>query len=143
MNTFDENLALSYLDNDPQFLVQVVKAMQDILAEQQPVMTQALNHDNFVRMRQCTHSHLPTLKILGLTAAAQVFEMFESAVSRDDSAALSHLKTAVMSQWHDAQKVLSDWLSNQVKPERLIPVQQNDPLSYKTTTPRFFPIDGP
>lgn len=142
MNKFDQNHALTYLDNDPQFLVQVVKAMQDILREQQTVMKQALEQDNFVRMRQCTHSHLPTLKILGLSAAAEVFEMFESAVSRQDMDALSHLKNAVMSHWHDSEKVLSDWLTSQADPELGIPLRQHEPMPYRAASPNHLPVDG-
>lgn len=143
MNTFDEAHALRYLDNDSQFLVQVVRAMQDVLTEQKTVMQQSLASDNFVRMRQCTHSHLPTLKIFGLSAAANVFEMFESAVSRQDMAAIAQLKDSVMAHWHDAQKVLSDWLSGQADKELMIPILQHDTRSYVATPSRFIPVDGP
>jgi HPt (histidine-containing phosphotransfer) domain-containing protein len=143
MNKFDQNHALTYLDNDPQFLVQVVKAMQDILREQQAVMKQALNQGNWARMRQCTHSHLPTLKILGLSAAAEVFEMFESAVSRQDMDALSNLKTSVMSHWHDSEKVLADWLISQTDLELVPPLRQHETMNYFPTSPRLLPVDGP
>ena len=143
MNTFDEAHALQYLDNDKQFLIQVVKAMHEVLSEQHSVIQQAHDNDNFVRMRQCTHSHLPTLKIFGLCAAANVFEIFESAVSRQDMVAISNLKNSVMAHWHDAQRVLSDWLSGEAKKELMIPILQHDPRSYQTTPSRFFPVDGP
>lgn len=143
MNTFDEAHALHYLDNDKQFLIQVVKAMHEVLSEQQSVIQQALDNDNFVRMRQCTHSHLPTLKIFGLCAAANVFEIFESAVSRQDMVAIANLKNSVMAHWHDAQKVLSDWLSGEAKKELMIPLLQHDSRSYVATPSRFFPVDGP
>jgi HPt (histidine-containing phosphotransfer) domain-containing protein len=143
MNTFDEAHALRYLDNDNQFLVQVVRAMQDVLTEQKTVMQQSLASDNFVRMRQCTHSHLPTLKIFGLSAAANVFEMFESAVSRQDMKAISQLKDAVMAHWHDVQRVLSEWLSSQASKALMIPTLQHNTPSYASTSSRFFPVDGP
>lgn len=143
MNTFDENHALSYLDNDRNFLIQVVKAMKDVLREQHDVVKHALENDNFVRMRQCTHSHLPTLKILGLSAAADVFEMFESAVSRQDMCAIMELKHAVIKHWQDVQQVLSDWLSVQSQSELKIPVQQNESLAFVPASPHFFPVDGP
>ncbi len=143
MNTFDEAHALTYLDNDKQFLIQVVKAMHEVLSEQQTVIQQALDNNNFVRMRQCTHSHLPTLKIFGLCAAANVFENFESAVSRQDLVSIAHLKNSVMAHWHNAQKVLSDWLSGEAKKELMIPLVQHDSRSYTATPSRFFPVDGP
>jgi hypothetical protein len=43
MNTFDEAHALHYLENDKQFLIQVVKAMHEVLSEQHSVIQQA--HD--------------------------------------------------------------------------------------------------
>jgi hypothetical protein len=142
MNTFDEAHALHYLDNDKQFLIQVVKAMHDVLSEQQTVMQLALDNNNFVRMRQCTHSHLPTLKIFGLCAAANVFEIFESAVSRQDMDAIAHLKNSVMAHWYDAQKVLSDWLSGEAEKELMIPIRQHDSRSYVAKSSRFLPVDG-
>ena len=143
MNTFDETHALRYLDNDKQFLIQVVKAMHDVLSEQHTVIQQALDNGNFVRMRQCTHSHLPTLKIFGLCAAANVFEIFESAVSRQDTEAIAHLKHSVMAHWHDAQKVLSDWLSGQADKELTTPILGHETRSQVAAPSPFFPVDGP
>ncbi|PUE46385.1 hypothetical protein B9Z47_13600 [Limnohabitans sp. 2KL-1] len=143
MNTFDEFHALTFLGDDRQFLIQVVKAMQDILNDQQHVMAEALAKDNVVRMRQCTHSHLPTLKIFGLLEAAKVFEMFEAAVSRQDLDAVVRLKLAVMAHWHDVQRVLSEWLTRQIPNELVIPIQQNDTMLFQATQNRFFPVDGP
>jgi hypothetical protein len=143
MNTFDESHALTFLGDDFLFLIQVVKAMQDVLHDQTHVMADALSKDNVVRMRQCTHSHLPTLKIFGLVEAARAFEMFEAAVSRQDLDAIVRLKTAVMAHWQDVQRVLAEWLSQQIANELTIPIQKHDTMPYQATQNRFFPVEGP
>lgn len=106
-------------------------------------MSEALAKDNVVRMRQCTHSHLPTLKIFGLMGAAKVFEIFEAAVSRQDMDAIARLKLAVMAHWKDVQRVLDDWLTRQNTSEMMIPIQQHDAMSYQPMPTRFFTVDGP
>ena len=74
---------------------------------------------------------------------AEVFEMFESAVSRQDMDALSNLKTSVMSHWHDSEKVLADWLISQTDLELVPPLRQHETMNYMPTSPRLFPVDGP
>lgn len=143
MNTFDESHALTFLEDDQQFLVQIVKAMQDVLRDQEEIMAEALANDNVIRMRQCTHSHLPALKIFGLRGAAKAFEIFEAAVSRQDMDATARLKLAVMAHWKDVQRVLGEWLTRQNTSELMIPVQKHDTTSFAPMPTHFFKVDGP
>jgi hypothetical protein len=73
-------------------LASVIVLMRSVLIRDQFALSQCIEIRDFMGIRQLTHAQLPSLKILGFDAPAQVFEVFES--------------VALMSDWQACERML-------------------------------------
>lgn len=89
---WDPRFALARLDDDEELLASVIELMWTVLNEHQSVLIRCIESKDFLGIRQLTHAHLPSLKILGFDTFAQVFEVFES--------------VALMSDWNACEKMM-------------------------------------
>ena len=97
--SWNPDLALSRLDGDAQLLTSVIALMRTVLMRDQPVLMQCIETRDFMGIRQLTHAQLPSLKILGFDAPAQVFEVFESVALMSDWQACERMMHSIAALW--------------------------------------------
>lgn len=110
---WNPGLALMRLDGDAQLLASVIALMRSVLIRDRSVLLNCIGTRDFMRIRQLTHAQLPSLKILGFDASAEIFERFESAALKSDWRACEHMMPAIGMIWTSIMEALDLHLQTQ------------------------------
>ncbi len=110
---WNPTVALSRLDDDGQLLASVIVLMRSVLIRDQFALSQCIEIRDFMGIRQLTHAQLPSLKILGFDAPAQVFEVFESVALMSDWQACERMLPSIEKIWTAIIEALEQHLQTQ------------------------------
>lgn len=110
---WNPEVALSRLDGDAQLLDGVIALMRSVLIREQSALSQCIEARDFMGIRQLTHAQLPSLKILGFDASAQIFEVFESVALMSDWRACERMLPSIESIWSAIIEALDHRLQTQ------------------------------
>lgn len=110
--TWQPEIGLSRLDHDEALMSEIVQLLESALSERLDAMQSSALRQDFESLRQHTHAHLPSLKIMGFDQQARIFEAFESAVVMTDVTACQRLSPMVQKTWKDIIHLLNEYKSS-------------------------------
>ncbi|MGV0960717.1 MAG: hypothetical protein ACOYB1_12880 [Limnohabitans sp.] len=110
---WNPDLALSRLDGDAPLLASVIALMRSLLIRDLPTLVHCMQTHDFMGIRQLTHAQLPSLKMVGFDAPAQIFEVFESLALMSDWQACERMMRAIESIWMAIIEALDQRLPTQ------------------------------